>query len=68
MVAKIIGLDIIVYQVVFIILEAADKMGKRGNILYMGVYFIAISSSKHYVYAINPSQIPLPSYCLRIYI
>ena len=53
--ARIIGLDIIAYQVIFTILEATDRTGRRGNAPYMGVYFIAISSSRYYVYAINLS-------------
>ena len=38
-----------------IILGAIGRIGRGGNIPYIGVYFIIISSSRYYIYAINPS-------------
>jgi hypothetical protein len=37
------------------ILGAVDRIGRRGNIPYIGVYLIAASSSRYYIYATNPS-------------
>ena len=51
-----------------VILGAADRTEKKSNTPYIGVHFMATSSSKYYIYATNLSQIPLPGYCLRIYI
>ena len=36
------------------ILRAADRTEKKGNISYIGVYLMAISSNKYYIYTINP--------------
>ena len=49
------GLDITVYQVMPLMLETVTKIERRSNIPYMGVHLIAVSSSKYYIYAINPS-------------
>jgi len=38
----------------FIILRVIIKIRKRNNVLYIGVYLIAISNSKYYIYAANP--------------
>jgi len=48
-------------------LRATVKIGKS-NASYIGVHFIAISSNKYYIYAAKPSQIPVPSHYLKIYI
>ena len=55
LVARTIGLDIIAYQVMPVILGAADRIEKRGNIPHIEVHFMAASSSKYYIYAANPS-------------
>jgi len=44
------------------------RTGRRSNVPYMGVHFIAMSDSRYYVYADNPSRILISGYCLRIYI
>ena len=36
-----------------IILEITGRIGRGGNTPYMGVHFIAVSSSRYYIYAIN---------------
>ena len=66
LVARTIGLDIVVYKVVPIILGATVKIGRRGYIPYVGVHLIVASNSRHYIYAAKPSRIPIPSYYLRI--
>ena len=48
--------------------KATVGMGKKSNIFYIKINPIAASSSKYYIYATNPSQIPIPSYCLRVHI
>ena len=53
--ARTIELDIIVYEVIFIILGATGRIEKGGNIPYIEVHFIAVSCSRYYVYAINLS-------------
>ena len=53
--ARTIGLDIIVYKVVPIILEAIVRIGRRGYIPYVGVYLIVASNSRYYIYAAKPS-------------
>ena len=66
LVARTIGLDIVVYKVVPIILGAIVRIGKRGYIPYVGVYLIAASNSRYYIYAAKPSRILIPSYYLKI--
>ena len=51
-----------------IILGAANRIKKKGNIPHIEVHLIVINSSKYYIYALNPFQILLPSYYLKIYI
>ena len=38
-----------------IILGAADRIKKRGNIPHIGVHLMAASSSKYCIYAVNLS-------------
>ena len=38
-----------------IISGAADRIKKRGNIPYIKVHLMAVSSSRYYIYAINLS-------------
>jgi len=52
----------------FIILKIIIKIGKRSDVPYIWVYFIIINNNKYYIYAAKPSQIPVLSYCLKIYI
>jgi len=52
----------------FIVLKIIVKIGKKSNAPYIGVYFIAISNNKYYIYAANPLLIPISSYCLKIYL
>ena len=66
LVARTIGLDIIVYKVVPIILEAIVRIGRRAYIPYVEVYLIVASNSRYYIYAAKLSRIPIPSYYLRI--
>jgi hypothetical protein len=54
-VARTIGLDIIAYQVIPAILGPTVRIGRGGNIPYMGVHLIVTSDSRYYVYADNPS-------------
>ena len=51
-----------------IMLGIIARAGKRSNIPYIGVYFIAISNNRHYIYAAKPSWILVPSYYIRVYI
>ena len=44
------------------------KIGRRSDIPYIGVHFIAISNGRYYIYAAKPSRILIPSYYLRVYI
>jgi len=37
-----------------IMLGVIIKIGRKSNTLYVGVYFIAISNNKYYIYAANP--------------
>ena len=52
--AKPIELGIIAYQVIFKMLEVIIKIEKRSDALYIRVNFVAINSSKYYIYATNP--------------
>jgi len=47
-------------------LGAAVRIGRRSNTPYIGVYFMAISNSRYYIYANNLSWILIPGYYLRI--
>jgi len=38
-----------------IILGVIIKIGKRSNVLNMGVYFMAMSDNRYHVYAAKPS-------------
>ena len=49
-------------------LIAIVGIGRGSNIPYIGVYLIATSNGRYYVYAAKPSQIPIPSYYLKVYI
>ena len=49
-------------------LAATARIGRRSNTPNMGVHLVAISNGGHHVYAAKPSQIPIPSYYLRVYI
>jgi hypothetical protein len=51
-----------------IILGLIVRIGRGGNIPYIGVHLIATSDSRYYVYANNPSRILISGYYLRIYI
>jgi hypothetical protein len=51
-----------------IVLTAIAGAGRRSNIPYIGVYLIATSNGRYYVYAAKPSWVPIPSYYLRVYI
>ena len=55
LVARTIGLDIIAYWAISIILKITAKIKRRSNTPYIGVYFMAISNSKYYIYAAKPS-------------
>ena len=55
LVARTIELDIIIYYVVSIILEVTGRIKRGGNIPYIGVHLIAVSSSRYCVYTINLS-------------
>jgi len=46
--------------------RAVVGIGRRSNAPYIGVYFMATSDSRYYIYANNPSWILIPGYCLRI--
>ena len=61
-------LGIIAYQIMSKILRATIRIGRRSDTPYIKVDFIAASNSRYYIYAANLSQIPIPSYCLRVYI
>jgi len=49
-------------------LKIIVRIGRKNNAPYIGVNFMIASSNRHHVYAANPSQIPIPNYCLRVYI
>ena len=49
-----------------IMLEAIVRIGRRSNILNIGIHLIATSNSRYYVYAAKLSQIPIPGYYLRV--
>jgi hypothetical protein len=49
-----------------IILGLIVRIGRGGNAPYIGVHLMAISNSRYYVYANNPSRILISSYYLRI--
>jgi len=66
-VAKAIGLNIIVYYIVPIMLKMSVRI-EKSDAPYIGVYFIVISNNKYYIYAAKPSQIPVSSRYLKIYI
>ena len=51
-----------------IVLIATARIGRRGDAPYIGVYLIAVSNGRYYIYAAKPSQVPIPSYYLRVYI
>ena len=38
-----------------IVLTVTARIGRRSNILYIGVYLIAISDGRYYIYAAKPS-------------
>ena len=38
-----------------IMLGVVVRIGRRSNTPYIGVYFMAISNSRYYVYSNNPS-------------
>ena len=48
--------------------RATVGIGRKSNTSYIGINPIVASSSGHYIYTTNPSQIPIPSYCLRVHI
>ena len=48
--------------------RATVGTGRRSNTSYIKINFMAASSSKYYIYATNLSQIPIPSYYLRVHI
>ena len=52
----------------FKILKIIIKIRKKSNTPYMGVNLIVMSSSGYHVHAIDTSWIPIPGYCLRVYI
>ena len=60
------GLDIIAYQVIPLMPGTAARTERKSNTPYIGVYLIAVSDSRHYIYTNNPSQIPISGYCSRI--
>ena len=66
--ARAIGLDIIAYSVIPIVLIATAGIRRRSNIPNIGIYLIATSNGRYYVYATKPPRILIPSYYLRIYI
>jgi len=51
-----------------IILKVTVRIGRRSDAPNMGVYLMAISDSRHHIYAAKPSWILIPGHCLRIYI
>ena len=51
-----------------LILGAVTRIERRSNIPYIGVYLIAASDSRYYIYADNPSRILISGYYLRIHI
>ena len=53
--ARAVGLDIIVYQVILIVLIVIVRIGRRSDIPYIGVHLIVISNSRYYIYIAKPS-------------
>jgi len=51
-----------------IILKATVRIEKKSNTPNIEVHLMAISNSKYHIYATKPSQISIPSHCLKIYI
>ena len=50
------------------ILKTIAGIGRRSNIPYIGVYFVAISNNKYYIYTANPFKVLIPGYYIKIYI
>ena len=48
--------------------RAIVRIGRKSNIFYIGINPIAVSNSGYYIYTTDLSRIPIPSYCLRVYI
>jgi hypothetical protein len=51
-----------------IVLIAIARIGRRSDIPYIGVHLIVTSNGRYHVYTAKPSQVPIPGYCLRVYI
>jgi len=49
-----------------IVPTATAGIGRRSNIPYIGVYFVAISNSGYYVYAAKLSWVLIPGHYLRV--